>query len=361
LTPFGNSAIILLDMSENIQLVSDAELATQNHKWSNLANSAIKDCPKIKKEREIAILTDRFGIGKNAKTLHAIGLTYGVTRERIRQIVNNSLKKIQKNCISPELAKNIKLIESQVEKHGGIITKTALAESFGVFEKTEQNAVNFCASLSSSLVQLKESKDFKKSWTKKNVKPQSIKDVSKKALAVLKDKKVILSAKKIAEEVSETPEFVTAVLGSTKEAMKTDLGDWGLTAWPHVNPKSIRDKSKYIMTRHGKPMHYSELTDRISDIGTKNVTKQSVHNELIKNNEFVLVGRGIYALSEWGYEPGVVEEVIVEVLQEEGGPLPKDEIVRRVLEKRIVKESTIVLNLQRDRFKRVDKAVYTLN
>jgi hypothetical protein len=348
-------------MTEKIQLINDTNEATGNHKWSNLAKSAIEDCPKIKKEREIAILCDRFGIGKNAKTLHAIGLTYGVTRERIRQIVNNSLKKIQKNCLSPELAKNIKLIESQVEKNGGIITKADLAKAFGTSDIQEQNAINFCASLSDKLSLVKESKDFKQSWSKKSLKIQKIKDVSKKSLAVLKEQKKIVSAKKIADEIKETPELVSAVLASTKEAMKTDKGEWGLTAWPHVNPKSIRDKSKYIMVRHGKPLHYSELTKKIGEIGTKNVTKQSVHNELIKNNEFVLVGRGIYALSEWGYEPGVVEEVIVEVLEEEGAPLHKDEIIRRVLEKRIVKESTIVLNLQRDRFKKVDKVNYTLN
>jgi hypothetical protein len=151
------------------------------------------------------------------------------------------------------------------------------------------------------------------------------------------------------------------VLASVKTIMKTDSGQWGLISWPNVNPRSIRDKSKYIMLRHGKPLHYAELTKKIGDMGIKNVTKQSVHNELIKNTDFVLVGRGIYALIEWGYEPGVVDEVIVSVLTSAGGPMHKDQIIERVLEKRIVKASTVILNLQKPRFKRVGKAVYTIN
>lgn len=348
-------------MVEKLQLITDEKVTTGASKWSNLAKSAISDCPKIKKEREIAILTDRFGIGKKAKTLHAIGQTYGVTRERIRQIVNNSVKKIQKNCLSDELKKGIKQIETQVEKNGGVMTREKLAEVLSVKDLYEQNALNFCANLSDKLVQVKESKELTQSWSLKGIKLTTLKDIAKKSALYLKEQKKVLTAKKIADAIKEDPALTEAVLGTSKATMVTDKKEWGLTEWPHVNPKSIRDKSKYIMVRHGKPMHYSNLTEKIVDMGTKHVTKQSVHNELIKNQEFVLVGRGIYALSEWGYEPGVVEEVIVEVLTLEGGPLHKKEIVRRVLERRIVKESTIVLNLQKDRFKRVDKAVYTLN
>ena len=39
------------------------------------------------------------------------------------------------------------------------------------------------------------------------------------------------------------------------------------------------------------------------------------------------VGRGLYALSEWGYTPGVVRDVIREAL-EKGGPMKKDEIMK---------------------------------
>ena len=84
-----------------------------------------------------------------------------------------------------------------------------------------------------------------------------------------------------------------------------------------------------------------------------------MHNELIRDKRFVLIGRGIYALSEWGYNSGVVEDVIEEVLISAGKPMHKDDIIVEVMKRRMVKETTILLNLQKDRFKRVARATYT--
>jgi len=110
-------------------------------------------------------------------------------------------------------------------------------------------------------------------------------------------------------------------------------------------------------------LHFSEIADAIkkSEFKRKDVTTQAIHNELIKDSRFVLIGRGIYALREWGYKRGTVADVIAEVLKKEGAPLHHDEIVRRVLKSRQVKETTILLNLQgKPQFKRVAKATYTL-
>jgi hypothetical protein len=71
---------------------------------------------------------------------------------------------------------------------------------------------------------------------------------------------------------------------------------------------------------------------------------QTVHNELIKDSRFVLVGRGVYALKEWGYEPGQVKDIITKILRE-NGPLTQGEILERVSKQRLVKENTILLNL----------------
>jgi hypothetical protein len=346
-------------MSENLRLINVEKIGAKGD-WSKSALDLISACPKIKKEREIKILLDRFGLGKSPKTLNAIGVKYGITRERVRQIVNNSVKKLQKNCVSKDSAARVTKIEDFIATHGGIASKDTLNEHFKTNEKSEQNSLAFMAALSEKLIPLKESNDHRISWHTKELKPLQIKKAIDEATSLLKNEKKVLSSKIIGDKIGLDKKTTEALLETSKHIMATD-GGWGLISWPHVNPKSIRDKSKFIMKKNGKPMHYSQLTKKITEIGNKNVTKQSVHNELIKNADFVLVGRGIYALSEWGYAPGVVEEVIVEVLTIASEPLHKDEIVRRVLEKRIVKESTIILNLQKSRFKRVGKAVYTLN
>ena len=111
-------------------------------------------------------------------------------------------------------------------------------------------------------------------------------------------------------------------------------------------------------------MHFSDIAKKIkdSDFKRKNVTTQAIHNELIKDKRFVLIGRGIYALDSWGFSKGTVSDIISNVLKKAGEPLHRDEIVKRVLESRYVKETTILLNLQgKPQFKRVAKATYTLD
>jgi DNA-directed RNA polymerase delta subunit len=133
--------------------------------------------------------------------------------------------------------------------------------------------------------------------------------------------------------------------------------------WPIVNPKNIRDKIYVILKQNGKHMHFNDIAGAIkeSDFKRKDVTTQAIHNELIKDKRFVLIGRGIYALKEWGYERGTVADIISDVLKTAGEPLHRDEIVKRVLKSRYVKETTILLNLQsKPQFKRVAKATYTL-
>ena len=155
-----------------------------------------------------------------------------------------------------------------------------------------------------------------------------------------------------------------AALASASKNLATLNSRWGLVKWPMVNPKNIRDKIYVILKENGKHMHFNEIAEAIkkSDFKRKDVTTQAIHNELIKDKRFVLIGRGIYALKEWGYQKGTVADIIAEVLRDAGEPLHRDEIVRRVLKSRFVKETTILLNLQgKSQFKRVAKATYELD
>src|SRR5690606_12301119 len=152
-------------------------------------------------------------------------------------------------------------------------------------------------------------------------------------------------------------------LASTSKHLASLNSRWGLIKWPMVNPKNIRDKIYVILHENGKPMHFNAIADAIksSDFKRKDVTTQAIHNELIKDKRFVLIGRGIYALKEWGYSKGTVADIISDVLKKAGEPLHRDEIVKQVLKSRQVKETTILLNLQgKSQFKRVAKATYTL-
>ena len=109
-----------------------------------------------------------------------------------------------------------------------------------------------------------------------------------------------------------------------------------------VNPKNIRDKIYVILADAGKPLHFSDIADAIKESAFKrnNVTTQAIHNELIKDKRFVLIGRGIYALDSWGFSKGTVADIIADVLKAAEKPLHRDDIVNEVLKKRQVKETT---------------------
>ena len=73
-----------------------------------------------------------------------------------------------------------------------------------------------------------------------------------------------------------------------------------------------------------------------------------------------MVGRGLYALSEWGYMSGVVKDVIKGLI-EKNGPMTKDDIIKKVLKERYVKENTIMVNLQNPKyFKKSKEGKYSV-
>ncbi|MBU1151713.1 winged helix-turn-helix domain-containing protein, partial [Patescibacteria group bacterium] len=147
-----------------------------------------------------------------------------------------------------------------------------------------------------------------------------------------------------------------------KRLKRTSEG-FGLMSWRHINPKSIRDKAYIVLKRARKPLHFIEIANSITKAGfdKKIVTVQAVHNELIRYDQFVLVGRGLYGLKEFGYEKGTVADIIESLLKEKS-PLTKQEIIDGVLAQRHVKKGTISLNLQKNtHFVRVGRAVYKLD
>ena len=94
-------------------------------------------------------------------------------------------------------------------------------------------------------------------------------------------------------------------------------------------------------------MHFEQIAEQINEIGFdgKKANAATVHNELILDDKYVLVGRGLYGLKDWGYKKGTVTDVIEEIMNEVKQPLTRDEIIAKVLEKRYVKKATIVLAL----------------
>jgi hypothetical protein len=192
---------------------------------------------------------------------------------------------------------------------------------------------------------------------------KSIRDMVGKIIEAIQEIGKPISIDEVSQAVGNSEVDHVRALASISKNVAHLNDRWGLIKWPMVNPRNIRDKIYVVLHDQGKPMHFSDIAKaiKLSDFRRKDVTTQAIHNELIKDKRFVLIGRGIYALKEWGYKRGTVSDVIADILRKEGGPLHRDEIVRRVLKSRQVQQTTILLNLQsKPQFKRVAKATYAL-
>ncbi len=320
----------------------------------------------IEREREREIVSRRFGLFDRKETLEQIGELLGITRERVRQLEKAVVVRLKAAAQDLPHVKDVeKKFVTELLSMGNAARVADLTPRFtSENDRLNQSRIAFLASLCPKLVVIDDNDNFHHAVAIKSTHDE--KAFREQVTAIVAAIKAIgepSAIKAVAEAVKDTDVKHVEALASTSKLLATLNGLWGLIKWPTVNPKNIRDKIYVILHVGGKPLHFNDIAKSIkgSDFKRKDVTTQAIHNELIKDGRFVLIGRGIYALKEWGYSKGTVADIITDVLKKAGEPLHRDEIVKRVLKSRQVKETTILLNLQgKAQFKRVAKATYAL-
>ncbi len=323
----------------------------------------------IEQEREKEIISRRFGLKGNKETLEQIGEMLSITRERVRQLEKAILIRLQisaeENKI-PELAPAEKLLIRNLTEMGRVAKINDLADK--VYGRTatasEKTGIYFIATFAKSLTVVEENDKYNAAvGIAEYGDEKAIRSKVDEIVKLIRENKKPMSLDELDSKLNyEHPDHIRAV-ASISKLLATLNGVWGLAKWPEVNPKNIRDKIFVILETRKEPMHFSEIAEEIksSNFKRKNVTIQAIHNELIKDSRFVLIGRGIYALSSWGYKKGTISEIITSILEKSDKPLSREEIVKQVLKVRKVKETTILLNLQNKKmFKKIDKNSYTL-
>ncbi|HYC34767.1 MAG TPA: sigma factor-like helix-turn-helix DNA-binding protein [Candidatus Paceibacterota bacterium] len=342
-----------------------------------MANLSFKPKVVVKKlldvlpERGRSVLLSRYGLGKDAAkmTLEAIGDKYGITRERVRQIENASITNIRKSAEFKQEAKVFEELKNLFLCLGGIVSEEDFLNHITTKDKALQNQIHFLLVIGDPFKKLREDNDFKHRWHVDDSHAKKIEEALKKLYKGLKDDELMPESEMISNflehlnDVSEeykNEEVLKRWLSISKKISRNPLGEWGLAHSKNISVKGIRDYAYLTIRKHGSPIHFKEVSKSIERLFKKKAHVATTHNELIKDKRFVLVGRGLYALSEWGYLNGVVKDVIAKVL-EKYGPLTKDEIIEKVLKERYVKENTIMVNLQNaDHFKKDKQGKYSL-
>lgn len=309
------------------------------------------------------IISRRFGLASGKReTLESIGKSYSITRERVRQIEEFTMKQLASTVDShKEVQKYISQIKNLLQREGGVMKEKDIFRVLSGNEKYDVTnaALVFLLSLTKDIVRGEENDRHHAFWALDHKEKDAFHEDTTSLVSALKKNQRVIAWEKLPEFATKTnvaggngrdisDKRLATFLSISKDIDKNIFGEVGLAAWPEIKPKGVRDKAYLIMKKEGQPRHFSEIAGLINqaNFDNKKVNIQTVHNELIKDERFVLVGRGMYALSEWGYKAGTVKDVLIEILKNSSRPLNRSALISKVQGARMVKENTIILNLQ---------------
>jgi Sigma-70, region 4 len=321
-------------------------------------------------ERARDVLTKRYGLGQTGETatLESIGQAYGITRERVRQIENYGIQSIQK---SEEYKKHYDLfIEMQAlidQLGGGVIAEHVFLDELTT-DPVVKNHLYFLLVVGDPFYRGKENPTYTHRWFTERKVADTVEKALKQVFSSLQTDELVseqeilnrfkVELMELADKYDE--QILKRWLLMSKQIGRNPLGDWGPADSPNIKVKGIRDYAYLAVKRHGSPMHFREVAEAIDGLFSHKAHVATTHNELIKDKRFVLVGRGLYALTEWGYTAGVVKDVLREILAKEGA-MSREELIDKVRKERYVKDNTILVNLQdANLFKRLSNGTYTL-
>ena len=330
--------------------------------------------------KEEDILRRRFGLNRaNTETLEQIGKSYNVTRERIRQIENNSVAKMKGVKNSGEIVGPVEhLVTSLIAENGNFMSEEMLLNNLVGFsddKEMDSRAVVFILKvILKKKFQYQEDDFFRPTWGLKHGSEELLKKMINEFISIIESSKKPLPADQIVSQVKETEIYQANSQSLSDQALnsylhlsvqidKNPYGEFGLVGWGSINPKRINAKIYLVMQKDAKPLHFAKIAQKINSMkfDARKAYPPTIHNELIMNDQYVLVGRGVYALKEWGYKPGVVADVLVDILKKSDCPMTRKKLVEAVLDQRMVKKNTIHLALtNKSLFQKLEDGKYQL-
>lgn len=306
------------------------------------------------------IFDRRFGVGKNSKsdenravqteTLESIGKSLKITRERVRQIENagfNFIRKNNKEALDAVLTD----LNSYLQNRGSFKKEESVFKELGGAKNNPY--ILFLLTIGSQFSRVCEKKDHYNFWTTEGISGKEVKETLSSLVADVDKHKKLLTKEELfanfAPKYNLGAEALSSYLDISKKIKQNKEGKLGLVSWPEIKPKGVKDRAFLVFKACQKPLHFTEITSLIDKLGygesDKKTHSQTVHNELIKDSRFVLVGRGTYALGEWGYAPGTIKDIIAKIIKEKPQLNNQKDIVEEVLKQRVVAKNTVMINL----------------
>ncbi len=312
-----------------------------------IVNTALSTLSARQKE----VIVGRYGLQSGQPmTLVEIGNRYGVTRERIRQIEAQALNLVYSQFKNEDLASFVKAVVSHLQKFNGVRRHDYLSDEIRSFSdkssvKYNGEKVRFLLEACRQVHSHPESDDFYSFWYLSNDDLNKARSFVNKITLAFNSQKDRLSGKYPTQDLS-TSNYIAI----SKKFSTNIYGDFGLSNWEEINPKVSRDWAYLVLKKENQPVHFTKLANLINKHRkSKQVNPQTIHNELIKDERFVLVGRGTYGLREFNIVPGTAKDVMHHFLKKHG-PMAAKDLVKMAMSHRTFKEKTLMLSLRNKKY-----------
>ena len=347
------------------KVVTKLEHITMKIQVKKLVDKALESLTD--QQRRVLVL--RYGLdGKGKRTLQEIADEYSLTRERIRQVQNMAVASLGKDECAGLLASTITYLEDVMRKCGGVSSADALCASCEFASKAEQNYIHLLLMVGHSFSLSDATDDIAQYWYVDERHKQAIDatlskvhgDVESRGEVLLADEDMRQLFESLATEHTEYLPSYGEAMGLSLKMKRNPLGEWGLATHPEIALNGLAGYIRLVLRDAGEPLHFNKIADRIAELRGKNCHRGSCHNELVRRDEFILVGRGLYALDSMGYRPGTIADIIAAGIKERG-PMTQKEIIEYVSRERHVKTQSIVLTLgKKGMFTRDEQSRYCL-
>lgn len=330
----------------------------------------VQDFLLLLTQKERFVVERRFNLDNKEKaTLEEIGQHFSVTRERIRQIEKNALTKLRRNLENCRLIDISDQAFQLIEEAGGVIREDALIsklitnqEDIGI------ETLQLILTIDKRFHRLPNTVLFYPYLKLSDISQDEVESLCRQSYEYLSKLKETMSLDQLYKTVVQDKQLAidktlfASLIQIDKKIKLINNQLIGLFEWRHINPRTLRDKIYFVLRSSMAPMHFVNIANQIIEyqFDNKKINLQAVHNELIRHNDFILIGRGIYGLSEWGFKSGTVAEVITSILRNKDS-MSQDEIISEVLKQRKVKPITVVLSLKnKENFIRIGRKQYAL-
>jgi len=381
----------LADIMKNISNGLDD---SDNHKAkvfvkSTVAKQGRKPEPSIPPELLVDLLLDRAGNDRPKKiiqaryglqnggkeTLEEVGHWFGITRERVRQIQEKTLKKMQHPSTKGR-SLIISLVSDTLQKNGLVISdEEADILIPKTFNNTKYDGSSFLDLLSDlGWVQRNKVGDIG-FYCPKGIKPIDITKLMDDTHTCIKTSSALLSINQISdylrgqqEKYKQYDNLDNLILRICKIDPRIEEklpNKFGLYLF-HPGTKDWCQQITEILKESDFPLHFTEISDKLNDklalVGDKRIDVRRVHSILIESPEFSHTGvKGTYGLTEWGFRKETTTELVEECIKKAGFPLHWNQIYNYVSKYKDTKPANITAILHsQNKFIKIGRGTFGL-